>query len=563
MFANLTTAARLMLGMGTLVALLLAVAGAGAWGLWATERDLQQSLNVHVRAVQLAQQSRDAMNDVALAMRDMALANGDADRLRAAQGRLEAARARNSVQLDRLRELNLGPEVEALLQQARMARDAYLPLQQRFLDHVEAGRLSEAVDLLKGEMLAPQERYLDAFERLIEGEDEALAAAATAVEERVHGLLVLLGALGALALAAALGVAAWLTRWLLGLLGGEPAQAQAVARRVADCDLRTELALRTGDHASVLASLSQMQQRLREVVLEVRAQAEAVAATSRQIAEATHDLSGRTETQASSLEETAASMEQLTATVRQNAESAAQATHRVEEARQAAEQGGRLMTDVVRRMEAITGSARRIGEITAVIDGIAFQTNILALNAAVEAARAGEAGRGFVVVAGEVRALAQRSAQAAKEIKGLIETSLQEVEAGSALVQQAGVSVGEIVEEVKRISGLIADIAHASREQAEGIDQVGQAVMQLDQVTQQNAALVEETSAACESLHEQAQRLSEMVQRFRLPDGLAAAAPAAHAQPPRSGGRPAAARPARPALARQPGWSALPAGAAA
>jgi methyl-accepting chemotaxis protein len=256
--------------------------------------------------------------------------------------------------------------------------------------------------------------------------------------------------------------------------------------------------------------------RVAEVVGEVRHSAASVSVASRQIATGNTDLSQRTEEQAASLEETASSMEELTATVRQNADNAKQATTLASTASEVAERGGEVVGRVVETMHGISDSSAKVGEIITVIEGIAFQTNILALNAAVEAARAGEQGRGFAVVAGEVRTLAQRSATAAKEIKDLIGESVDRVEAGSKLVEEAGSTISEVVRSVKRVADIVGEISSASEEQRTGIEQVNQAVVQMDQVTQQNAALVEEASAAAQSMADQAQALGEAVAVFRI-----------------------------------------------
>ena len=295
------------------------------------------------------------------------------------------------------------------------------------------------------------------------------------------------------------------------------AQAVQVAQTVAAGDLRSQIVVQGRDEpAQLLAALQTMNQSLVQVVAQVREGSDQIATASSQIATGNADLSQRTEEQASNLQQTAASMEQLTSTVQTNADTARQASTVVRGATEAAREGGATVGQVVSTMEAISQSSRKIHDIIGVIDGIAFQTNILALNAAVEAARAGEQGRGFAVVAAEVRNLAQRSAAAAKEIKQLISESVERVEAGTALVADAGQSVGRIVEQVARVNQLIDSIAAASAEQASGIGQVGNAVSQLDQVTQQNAALVEESAAAADSLQQQAQRLSGLVGRFQL-----------------------------------------------
>ena len=327
-------------------------------------------------------------------------------------------------------------------------------------------------------------------------------------------------------------------------------RAVGLADQIAGGDLTADIHDdRKDELGHLLRSLSAMAARLRAVVGEVRSGVESVSAASSQIATGNHDLSARTEQTAANLEETAASMEELTATVTQSAETARQANLLAGQAAQAAQRGGEVVGQVVASMQHITDSSHKIADIIGVIDSIAFQTNILALNAAVEAARTGEQGRGFAVVAGEVRALAQRSADAAKEIKGLITASVESVESGSQQVSQAGQSMEEIVQGVRRVSDLIAEITASTSEQRDGIGQVNQAVTNLDQMTQQNAALVEESSAAAASMHDQALRLAEVVAVFNVGAGVAVRAAAPARAPVRS---PARAPVRAPAVQRAP-----------
>jgi methyl-accepting chemotaxis protein len=327
---------------------------------------------------------------------------------------------------------------------------------------------------------------------------------------------------------------------LLGILIGTDrrvgrllAKANQIADGIAEgrVDQRIE-ADRGGEEGLLLGALDRMQHQLSTVIASIRRAADSVASASSQIANGNRDLSSRTEQQAAGLEQAAASMEELGATVRQNADSARQGNQLAQGASEVAQRGGAVVAEVVDTMKGINDSSRRIADIIGVIDGLAFQTNILALNAAVEAARAGEQGRGFAVVAGEVRSLAQRSAEAAREIKTLITASVERVEQGSALVDQAGATMQDIVSHIHRVTDLMAEISSASEQQRSGVDQVGDVVAHMDQATQQNAALVEQSAAAAESLRSQAAQLVQAVAVFRLQDhGDGPQAPARRAAP--------------------------------
>jgi methyl-accepting chemotaxis protein len=370
-----------------------------------------------------------------------------------------------------------------------------------------------AADLMKGpvhERFTKAQEQVDAlykYQSKAAG-DEYRGAQARYMTVRNASLAAILAGIG---FAAAMGW--WLTRAIVRPL----ADAVEVSSTIARGDLSQNIEVWTSNETGKLfGALKAMNEALARMVGEVRSGSETIDVAAREIATGNADLSARTEAQASSLEETAASIEELTGAVRQNADNARQANQLVQSASDFAREGGTVVGQVVDTMSSIRESARKIVDIIGVIDGIAFQTNILALNAAVEAARAGEQGRGFAVVASEVRNLAQRSAGAAKEIKTLIGDSVEKVEAGGKLVDQAGASMDRIVTSIRQVTDIMGEIAAASDEQRTGIEEVNRAVAQMDEMTQQNSALVEQAAAAAHSMQEQADKLAQTVSRFRL-----------------------------------------------
>ena len=427
---------------------------------------------------------------------------------------------------------------------------------------IQAGKKDEAFAFLVDKTIPARNQLLEQLTQTVKYQNDSLGKDLESVQAgAMQAKYVVLGLL--LAAVVSLALFSW---HIAGLLQRRIGQAREVAERVRDGDLATQAPDLARDEISpLLAALAAMQLGLSRVVGSVRSNAESVATASAQIAQGNQDLSGRTEQQASALQQTAATMEELGTTVRNNADSAKQANQLAQGASAVAAQGGEVVGKVVTTMQGISDSSRKIGDIIGVIDGIAFQTNILALNAAVEAARAGEQGRGFAVVASEVRSLAKRSAEAAKEIKSLIGHSVEQVEQGTVLVDQAGKTMDQIVGSIRRVSDIVAEITSASVEQSSGIAQVGNAISQMDQATQQNAALVEESAAAAESLKGQARQMVEAVAVFRLaPDNRGGSAPVAStAVKTRSGGRIDASRAnntPRPALKAKP---AAPASASA
>jgi len=380
----------------------------------------------------------------------------------------------------------------------------------------DGDKVEEARRLFTGK----SERLFKATMSAIDKEWEFKSATAAQLTEKgsaVYALSLSLLA-GACALAVALGVgAAWVVvRSISAQMGGEPTDVARIALSIAEGNLDSAVHTRTGDHSSVMAAMATMRERLASLVGAVRLSSDSIASGSAEIASGNADLSHRTESQAGDLQRTVASMEQLTQTVKHNADTAEEASRLATSAAGAATAGGQAVAQVVSTMQGIAASSRTISDITGVIDGIAFQTNILALNAAVEAARAGEQGRGFAVVAAEVRSLAHRSAEAAKEIKKLISDNVGKVEAGTQQVNAAGEAIQAIVDQVRHVSDLIVEIHNATAAQYQGISEVSGAISRMDQVTLQNAALVEQSSAAADSLRQQAARLADVVGVFRL-----------------------------------------------
>jgi methyl-accepting chemotaxis protein len=510
-----TVRRRLALGFGFVTLLALLSALAGFWGLDRSEAAMRTMYADRVLPLRQLSQIQHELSEARSALQQAVLV-ASPPAAGAAVKRLEAAQAT----IDRVwrdyMSTTLTAEEAVLARRfdearALLLRDGLQPLSQTLAE----GRFDDARPYASGVLQELSSGVDQPLAALLELQVKVSAqefAAAQSAGSRSSALMVglVLAVLGGAALTFAL-----TTRHLTRALGAEPSELAAAAARIAEGSLQAP-ARRAAVAGSVMASMDAMREALVSVVSTVRHGVDSVATASSQIAQGNADLSSRTEEQASSLQQTAASMEQLTGTVRSGADSATQANALAREASQAATEGGEVVAQVVQTMGAIQASSSRINEITGVIDGIAFQTNILALNAAVEAARAGEQGRGFAVVAAEVRTLAQRSAEAAREIKRLIDDSASQVDEGHRLVQKAGETMAGVVNQVRQVSELMTQVSHATVEQTQGIDQINVAVGQLDQATQQNAALVEESAAAAESLKAQAARLAASVAVFRL-----------------------------------------------
>jgi len=410
----------------------------------------------------------------------------------------------------------ISPGEQPLLDKFNAARTAYLGARDPMMAAKRAGNNDEANRIFDTQFAMVGPAYVAALTAVLDYQRKSIDDMNTAIAEDAASGKRRLAWLGGIAIVLGVVLAVLLTRSITRPL----ASAVEAANEFADGDLTSEMKVEGKDEpAMLLHAMERMRGNLARVVANVRQGSEGVATASAQIAQGNNDLSARTEQQASSLEETAASMEELGSTVKQNADSARQANQLAMEASTVAIKGGEVVGQVVETMKGINESSRKISDIISVIDGIAFQTNILALNAAVEAARAGEQGRGFAVVASEVRSLAGRSAEAAKEIKSLISASVQRVEQGTVLVDQAGTTMTAVVGSIRRVTDIMGEISSASSEQSAGVAQVGEAVTLMDQATQQNAALVEQMAAAASSLQTQAQELVQVVDVFKLAPG--------------------------------------------
>ncbi len=411
------------------------------------------------------------------------------------------------------------PEEKAMLAAVKEASGVAMPAIAKASELWLANKAEDATRVFIKEIRPAQKKWMDGLDKLAELEDKVNAAAGEEAERAYNTARNFMIGLGVMAVVLGIVAAGVITRGLLKQLGGEPDYTAEIAGNIGHGNLAIYIESDSSDTTSVLAEMRAMRDSLVGIVSQVRTGTETIGTASREIAAGNIDLSSRTEMQASSLEKTASAMEELTSTVKQNADNAREANQLAANASDVARKGGEVVSQVVDTMGSINDSAKKIVDIIGVIDGIAFQTNILALNAAVEAARAGEQGRGFAVVASEVRNLAQRSAAAAKEIKTLIGDSVEKVERGSKLVGQAGVTMDEVVDSVKRVTDIMSEIANASQEQSAGIEQVNLSIIEMDSMTQQNAALVEEAAAAAQSLQDQASDLAHVVSIFKLVEG--------------------------------------------
>ena len=511
-FKNLKISTRLISAMGLLTALLVGVVVVAILQMQAMRGNTQQITGNLLPSIELVGTLRSNIAELR-ALESQHVQNSDEGAMeRINKVMIEALAAIEKVRDEYTKYID-SPEEKAIYTTFEADWKKYLEQHAQLVDLSTKRDKFPARKLLENESKPTYDSIKAAIKQLTDlNHGSAVTASNNSDNSYTTARSVMLVAL-LIAVVAAVAAALWLIRSITQPIG----VVVSMADQIAEGDLSQSIVVDSDNETGqLLAALQRMQERLAQVVSQVRSGSESVATASAEIAQGNHDLSARTEQQASALEETAASMEELGSTVRQNADSASQANQLAMNASKVAVQGGEVVGQVVETMKGINEASRKIADIISVIDGIAFQTNILALNAAVEAARAGEQGRGFAVVASEVRALAGRSADAAREIKALIGTSVERVEQGTTLVDQAGSTMREVVESIRRVSDVVGEISAASSEQASGVNQVGHAVTQMDQTTQQNAALVEEMAAAASSLRSQASALVEVMAVFKL-----------------------------------------------
>lgn len=500
-----------------MLVLLVAIAALSISRMGQIQERLEEITKVNNQEARLAVSMRISVNQVAIATREIILLTEAADMELLHHG-LKLSRTNYDNAEEKLGKMFstlvvTTDEEKKLFSKIKALEASSRPLNSKVFELGLANKSEEATKVLIKEAKPAQTAWLTALGELADLEDKLNQESADQAEKAYTSALMLMLVLTGATVLLGIGAAWFIAKSITGPIN----QAVNVAQTVANSDLSSDIQVTSTDEVGqLLQALSNMQIGLSRVVATVRQGAEGVSTASAEIASGNHDLSARTESQASALEETSASMEELSATVKQNADSARQANQLAQNASTVAVQGGSVVAQVVDTMKGINDSSKKMADIISVIEGIAFQTNILALNAAVEAARAGEQGRGFAVVASEVRSLAGRSADAAKEIKSLISVSVERVEHGTVLVDQAGTTMTEVVRSIKRVTDLMGEISAASNEQAAGVAQVGEAITQMDQATQQNAALVEEMAAAASSLKSQSEELVQTVAVFKL-----------------------------------------------
>ena len=513
---NIKIGHRLWLGFGIVILLLVVVAVTAVSRISHINQISDSILKDRYVKVVMLNEIQEHQNNQARFLRNAIISAKDPEQLKSWLGKVEGESTANTEIFNKLKPMLRNAKGQALLEATVPKRTAYAEARGKLIKLLEEGKVDDAGAYLLADFQTFQKDYFDGVQALLSYQEEMMKKDGQTMQDDGDLAKTVTETLTLLATLFAAAIAFFTTRSITVPI----AEAVGFATKVAEGDLTSTVAIKTHDETGqLLSALVHMQENLVRTVSRVLQGSEGVATASAEIAQGNNDLSARTEQQASALEQTAASMEELSSTVQQNADTARKANQLAMSASGVAIKGGEVVGQVVQTMKGINDSSRKISDIISVIDGIAFQTNILALNAAVEAARAGDQGRGFAVVASEVRSLAGRSAEAAKEIKSLLGASVERVEQGTTLVDQAGVTMTDLVQSIKRVTDMMSEISAASSEQAAGVSQVGEAVTQMDQVTQQNAALVEEMAAAASSLKSQAGELVQTVAIFKLGTG--------------------------------------------
>ena len=512
-FKNMKMASKLALGFGLTGLILVLISTLSIVRFKSLGETVNLVIHDRYAKVEMVFQIHEHQNLQARYLRNAILSAKNPEQMESWLTKVEQEAAGNAELIEKLTPLILSPKGLELFGQLKSFREPYALSRAELVKTLRSGKVDEATDYLLNQFQKPQLDYFHAAEALIKYQEDLMRTDSAQMEADIANAVALTAGLTLVALGIALLISVFITRSITAPVS----QAVEIATSVSQGNLSTSIEVHgTDETGQLLTALKNMQTELVRLVRHVRQSSNTVANASAEIAQGNQDLSARTSSQASTLEETAATMEELSSQVKNNADNARQANQMAASASSVAARGGEVVGRVVDTMKEINESSRKIADIIGVIDSIAFQTNILALNAAVEAARAGEQGRGFAVVASEVRSLAGRSAAAAKEIKTLINTSVERVEHGAALVDDAGTTMTEVVSSIRRVSDLVGEISSASDEQAAGAAQIGEAVTEMDQVTQQNAALVEEMAAAASSLKGQAHDLVEVVSVFEL-----------------------------------------------
>ncbi|WP_332851523.1 methyl-accepting chemotaxis protein [Duganella sp. S19_KUP01_CR8] len=519
--AKMKVGTRLGLGFALVLLFLVAVTTVGIFRMAQIQDRLDHVISVNNVVSRLVVDMRSNVGDRVTSLRILTMLS-DAGDMEADMNRIKELAAKYADAQNKLSAqfaTEASAEEKALLATVKEQEAIAMPAIAKASEMWLSNKAEDATKVLIKEIRPAQKKWMAALDQLGALEEKLNAQVQVDAAAGFSSARSFMIILGVLAVAISVAAAYIITRGLLKQLGGEPDYTASIAGSIANGDLSISIDTDGNDKDSLLSEMKEMRNSLVDIVGQVRSGTETIGTASREIAAGNIDLSSRTEMQASSLEKTASAMEELTSTVKQNADNAREANQLASAASDVAIKGGKVVSEVVHTMSSIDASAKKIVDIIGVIDGIAFQTNILALNAAVEAARAGEQGRGFAVVASEVRNLAQRSAGAAKEIKMLIDDSVEKVGAGTKLVGQAGVTMDEVVASVRRVTDIMSEIANASQEQSAGIEQVNHSIIEMDSMTQQNAALVEEAAAAAQSLQDQAAELSRVVSIFKLVEG--------------------------------------------